>query len=278
LGELCVPLNTPISTAGGTRTVEAILDDSLANFDLKEKEIEWSALAFALYLPPQATWVDKFDRVHSFDDVAAELMRRPFDAKLSCGGTHLLFTLAVMLRVDEATPIFSPSVRGEIRAHLGEIVLQVESCQSAAGFWQPDWYRHADSEKPVRVATLVNSASWPQVLATGHHLEWLMLLPPDLLPSQECFLRGARWLHERLLNDPNEVLTTHYCPYSHAGRVLMLLTETEFPERPVEPSASSASQDLRSGRRFADGHKPQSREKATFHSRATKRTATEKGG
>src|SRR5262249_41994153 len=62
LGELGVPLDRPVSTAGGARTVAALLADSLANFDLDKREPEWTALAYALYLPPRKQWTDKFGR------------------------------------------------------------------------------------------------------------------------------------------------------------------------------------------------------------------------
>jgi len=81
-------------------------------------------------------------------------------------------------------------------------------------------------EKSQRNSPGVLPAS-DQVLTTGHHVEWLMLLPPDLQPPRECFQVALRWLQVRLEVDDLDTIRQNYCPYSHAGRVLRVLSRPQ---------------------------------------------------
>ena len=137
LAEAGVPTDHPITSGTKGGTVRSILDDSLANFDLKQ-EIEWTGLAFALYLPPQRGWSDRFGRRYTFDDLVAEMMARPFDREgISCEGTHLLYSLAVILRVDRDEPVLSPSSRLALREHMAENVSRALASQGPDGAPSP---------------------------------------------------------------------------------------------------------------------------------------------
>ena len=113
LAEAGVPLSTPLTTGRGQASAQRLLDDTLANFDLKQAEPEWSALSVVLYLPPQRSWTDKYGKVLTFDDLAEELMDRTFQANLPCAGTHLIYTLTALLRADEQEPVLTPTVRAK---------------------------------------------------------------------------------------------------------------------------------------------------------------------
>jgi hypothetical protein len=227
LAELGVPLNHAVTTAGGQRTVQRLLDDALANFDPKQQEIEWSAMAFSLYLPPGRTWKDKYGITYTFDDLAAELLNRPLGKAASCAGLHLLYSLAILLRADQEHSVLTPAVRGRVRAYLDQMAGIATKTQSAEGSWQSDWHTlerntTARTRKPTGAEAL-------EVLVTGHQVEWLLLLPPDILPPRQCFLQAARWLQVRLQADSEDLLRENYCPYSHVGRVLLLMT-TRTPQ------------------------------------------------
>ena len=245
LAELGVPLNRPLRTLKGTRNVRAMLDDSLANFDIKAREIEWSVLAFALYLPPRASWTDKYKRVRTFDQLAEELMNRPYGDGLACGGTHLLYSLAVLLRADAVEPVLTPVVRRKLRDHLGRTAADLARIQSAEGWWAPRWNEHlGDSGGGPRSDT----PDWILVLNTGHHLEWMAILPGELRPPRECFLRAGRWLQARLLGDPRRTIQDQYCPYSHAGRMLLVMSGSlgrPTPSATRAPSEAENSQPAR---------------------------------
>lgn len=224
LAEVGVPLNQRLSTTGGTHSVRSILEDSLANFDLKQDEVEWAALAYALYLPPRKDWLDKFNRPQSFNKLAAELIDRPFGGYRSCAGTHLLYSLVTILRVDEQQPILSSAMRAKLREHLQHVTTTVVGSQLTDGSWDINWYDRDDRDESRDIDA--KSTMKNRVLVCGHHLEWMMLLPRDMLPPTSCFLRGARFLERQLLLASPEAILEGYCPYSHAARVLQLLTRT----------------------------------------------------
>lgn len=214
LAESGVPTDRPITTDTGPSTVRSILDDSLANFDLGQ-EIEWSALAFALYLPPRREWSDRFGRRYTFDDLVAEMKSRPFDReRISCEGTHLLYSLAVVLRADRVEPILSPAGRGSLRDYMAETVSRLLASQGPDGGWEPGWHRHSGEE------ALADESGPKRVLVTGHHLEWLLLLPDDIRPPDERLRRAAVWTRERLSRATDKAIADDYCPYSHAVHVL----------------------------------------------------------
>jgi hypothetical protein len=236
MAEMGVSLSHPVTTDRGRRTVRAILDDSLANFDPKGREIEWSALAFALYLPPRRSWVDKFGRTHTLDELAAELIARRFGPEVACGGTHILYSLTALLRADQIEPVLSPVVRQAVRSYLEGIVRQLVKDQGPEGTWGLRWYEQREGEE--KPTSNIAASDWAVVLTTGHHVEWMLLLPADLQPDPARFLRAARWLQLHLEKDAKTTLMDHYCPYSHAARVLVILSRTPSERRLDDRSLS----------------------------------------
>lgn len=221
LGEMGVPLDSPIRLpGGGAGTLRLVLDDLIANFTL-EGEIYWDAASIGLYVPPARSWTDKFGRRFTFDELAQELLSRdPGDS--SCAGTHRLSTLVLLLRTDAATPIFSDRVRDEVRGHLGLVARVLAECQASDGSWDLDWHANLPGAKHGHKEP---GGAWSKIITTGHHLEWMMLLGPDLRPRDEVFARGAQWLMPTLLREVGErgPLGPQYCPASHAVRVLRIL-------------------------------------------------------
>jgi hypothetical protein len=239
LAEAGIPLSQPLSTARGSGTVEAILTDSLANFHPKQPEIEWSALAFALYLPPRASWTNKYGEVMSFDMLTGELMKRDFKSGLACGGTHLLYSLVVLLRADEVAPVLSAAIREDARSYLKRMAEAVAANQSQEGWWGLDWYEAVDGRRGMSEYTEARDSDF--VLITGHHLEWMLLLPTDLAPPRECFSRGTYWLKTHLLAAKRQTMMAQYCPYSHAGKVLALVSRTSDAGKGVRAAESESA-------------------------------------
>ncbi len=222
---------TPLRIQGEVRSVADLLNDALANFELRQGEVEWSALAFALYLPPQRSWRDKFGRETSFDDVVQELIARfPLD-KLACGGTHILFSLVMILRADEVQPILSPGRREALSRFFRSTVAQAVSTQAEAGFWSVHWRK--DQRRPT--APPANPETVEEILVTGHQIEWMIYLPESLAPARDTVLRAAPWLADRLERIKDATIQEHYCPCSHAGRVLAILAPTPVhPQVPID--------------------------------------------
>ena len=65
-----------------------------------------------------------------------------------------------------------------------------------------------------------------QVIATGHHLEWLAIAPRDLHPSDEQILRAARWIIDETTRRTAAEIMPKYTFYSHVGGALALWRST----------------------------------------------------
>jgi hypothetical protein len=217
-----VPLDARISSPGGADgRVGDVLADLVANFSL-EGEIFWEAVALAFYLPPNRSWGDKFGKVYTFDDLSDELLRRPLDGS-SCAGTHILIALTTILRSDMEAPLLSPGHRTALRSHLRGVVERLERSRLDEGGWAHDWSEPGGIETAPREV----------IIATGHHLEWLMLLPDDLRPGPSVLGRAAEHSLRLLLEkseDP-EWVRTNYCPAIHAARSAWLLAHPESRTR-----------------------------------------------
>jgi hypothetical protein len=223
LAEVGISLDQPVSTTGGPRSVRQILDDTLANFDPKQTEIEWTALALALYLPPRGSWANKYGETFTLDALAGELMGRSFESSIACGGTHLLYSLVTLFRADQQESVLSDPVRREVRDHLRRVVESLLRTQLSDGSWDHRWRERGTGAGEEAEGGGHTHDDADRVLLTGHHVEWLLLLPRDLQPPPDRLLRATRWLLERVLNDPASTLDEKYCPYSHAGRVLFMI-------------------------------------------------------
>lgn len=215
-------LDTPLSTAQGGGKVRDVLADGLANFSLAQDEVEWAAIAFALYLAPRRAWTDKFGQSTSFDDLARRLLGTSFDEpQLACEGIHVLQALAVLAAVDRQRTILSDDVRAACVRRLQEQAELVVQLQQASGALTPLW--HATAERRLEAEGVLNADEQRRraLVVTGHHLEWLLLLPPESAPDDDVFLRGGRWLYEQLRAASPADIEAHYCPYSHAGCMVL---------------------------------------------------------
>lgn len=223
LAEQGLPLDTTLTTSDGEHRVMDILCDTLANFHL-DSELPWVAMSLAHYLPPQRTWYDKFGHQHDFNEVAERLMGTPFDAEgVSCRGTHLVGTVALLFLADQQRPIFSNDMRTAVRVYLSRQIALLETSQIADGGWHWQWFT-PDYPLQSSVFSQAEITRW-RVLVTGHHVEWMLLLPDDLRPPDACFERAGKWLHSQVLACEEKSIDEAYCPYSHAANVVRLLSQ-----------------------------------------------------
>lgn len=227
LAELGIPLSQPIRLPGNRQaTLQVVLDDLIANFVL-EGEIYWDAVALALYVPPARAWKNKFGKEFTFDALAEELLARPI-MDSSCAGTHRLIALTILLRVDGEEGVLAPEVRSRIRSHLNLVAKTLTASQRGDGSWLINWADYLPGAKP--------SQSWGRenvtgaMIATGHHLEWLMLLPEEMRPPRQVYVKAAQWLLATALRQSKNIqwLRSRYCPATHAARTVKMIA------RPVE--------------------------------------------
>jgi len=211
--ELGLPLSTPIKTVDATFNLRDLLRDSVENFDLKQRELTWTAVGFAIYLSPQRAWTNRYGESFTFDDLAKVLIQANLE-EASCGGAHLVYAMTILWRVDASDACLSEPVRDALTRCLRERITAIVESQSKAGYWTLAWHTPGMEKSDAQRSS--PHAPDSRLLATGHLLEWLELLPAELQPPQDVYRRAARWLcgalQERLL----VVSAVDFCPWIHA--------------------------------------------------------------
>jgi hypothetical protein len=221
MAEASVPLSCKLKIASEVGSVAELLQTSLSEFHLKQKEISWTVLAYTLYLPPQKKWANRFGEEFDFDLVANELIGRSLDSE-SCRGIHLVESLTILLRVDELYGLLQPNTRELTIRYLKERVAGAVASQSADGSWPVLW-SSSTTDRKESVAGFTNEPTLSLRLTVASHLlEWFHYLPADLKPPQEAMDRGLSWLHRELRSIPEDKLAEEFCPASHSIRALDL--------------------------------------------------------
>jgi len=224
MGELGIPLSRVLSVSGEERPLRDVLRDSVANFHLSQHELEWTALAYALYLPPVRQWVNRFGEDTSFDDLVDELLERPL-YRSSCAGTHRLYTLTILARIDrEEAPVLSQRCRDRLTRQLRRYVEIALAAQESDGSWDLAWHPDFANATAPGEWTPSSDTEMMRVLATGHIAEWMLYLPEDLQVSDEVLRRAGRWACEQLQSATAERIEQQFCPYSHCACVVRHLT------------------------------------------------------
>jgi hypothetical protein len=244
LALLGIELDRPVIVPDGIATVDDIVNDVIANLSL-DGEFEWSALAVVLFRPDQSEWTNRYGRTIEVDDVVGALITKNL-ATASCGGTHTLFALAAILQIDGEHHLLTPQTRKQVHDYLQKSSQFVTSLQRADGAFDSRWNQYIESESwyheiccksegPQRVKPsiertrriqreLASDSEFGRLLATGHHLEWFLLLPPELQPPPATFESACRFLKQSLIDAKVETRDSYYCPYSHAISVLTTLS------------------------------------------------------
>ena len=211
-------LDFPLTVAGQKVPLRGVLEDSIANFHLKQPELDWTLIAYALYLPPENKWTNRYGEDFSFDDLVTEMMSRRY-RELTCYGTHTLYGLTLLLRANEDLPVLSDSARNLVRTRLEVVLQHAISTQRPDGAWQMDWHKELLESLGER-AMLFPPTSTGDLHATSHLAEWMLFLPVDLQPPQDVYLRSAIALREMLTTTSSDVLKKNFCPCTHAARTL----------------------------------------------------------
>jgi hypothetical protein len=218
LAEVGTPLDYPIFTAGGQTTFGALVEDSLRSFRLNQPEYEWSALTYALLLPPVTHWTTTDGQQVSFDRLARRIMREDLGRGV-CFANHRMHTLAMFLRVDEQVPILSSEVRAEVMEYLKRITVKLVAHQHADGFWDGNW---PFSRAGQQAAKSSGNELADRILATGHALEWWALAPEQLHPPRHVLASAGQWLVRTIDQLSDQQVQNTYTYLTHAGRALAL--------------------------------------------------------
>lgn len=225
MAEIGIPLTQPIVAEHGARgNLEDVLNDAIARFSI-DQEIEFTTVAFGLYLPPRTHWTNRFGQTYRFDDLVAKLNRRFQNS--SCAGTHVPYAFAMLAQVDAKTSILSTRSRGLIAAQLKRIAAVLEAEQRPDGSWGEDWYApllDAEASRESRAPVFPNELLG-RVAVTGHHLEWIGLVPRELRPADAAVRRAVGYLVGALpqLATAARESANAYCPVSHGVQGLLAL-------------------------------------------------------
>ena len=250
LTEAGVGLHEPVFTPSRRREIADVLQEALRDFRLDESEVEWSAMAFGLWIAPQKSWTTRQGRTLSFDLLADRLMRghKRFGV---CSGTHRLYSLVVLIRLDDDHDILSDETRARIMDHLKSVRDLIAVCQFEDGHWPSNWSDGAEAlTKPIE------EELYKKVIATGHHLEWMAIAPQELHVPREQILKAADWVIKTTKEQSASDIAGKYTFFSHIGNALALWRKThpadfwmkwqaEHPE-PVEAAAEEAPADATS--------------------------------
>jgi hypothetical protein len=198
-------------------TVETVLREALRDFRLDEREAEWTAMAFGLWLPPTNAWIGSGGRLYSFDLLAHRLMRGECETGV-CVGTHRVYSLVLLMRLDDQYPtVLSDSVRGEVNAHLEQVRDWIREAQFPDGHWPGNWPHGADA-----VAHPEDEKLSTRIIATGHHLEWQAIAPAHLRLSDDQNRKAVEWLLATMRTHSNAEVLQNYTFYTHVGNAFAL--------------------------------------------------------
>ncbi|HTN76409.1 MAG TPA: hypothetical protein VL096_14220, partial [Pirellulaceae bacterium] len=243
LAEVGTPLNFPIQTPERITTYRAMVDHALRSFKTNQVEYEWTAMTFALFMPPHTTWRTVEGQEMNFDRLAERMMRQDQPGGV-CFGNHRLYSLVLLLRVHEESPILSDEVHGKIVAYLREMTALLVKHQHADGFWNGNWpsQKPADS-KPTESEAGLDRLS-DRIIATGHALEWWAMVPASLAdelhPPRAVLASAGQWIVKTVDSLTDQEIPGHFTFLSHAGRSLALWRKKfphEVPLHEPKPAA-----------------------------------------
>lgn len=221
LTEAGVSLSEPVFTPNRRdRQIGDVLQEALRDFRLDEVETEWSSLAFALWMAPEKSWTNRSGRQLDFDLMVDRLIRG--DMKLGvCAGTHRVYSLMALVRLDDDHKILSPKARDAAWKHLETVRDRIKVSQFPDGHWPSNW-----PDGAAAVTNPVEDELYKQVIATGHHLEWLSIAPLELHPPREQVRKAARWVIDTTIRQTPEDIGQRYTFFSHVGNSLCLWRKT----------------------------------------------------
>ncbi len=221
LTEAGIGLQTPVFSPGRKNaTIAMVLDQALRDFRLDERETEWTTLAFAYWIAPQKEWTGGDGREYSFDLISERLRRGQKELGV-CSGTHRVYSLMALIRLDDEFHILSTSERKNAWGYLESVRDRIIDSQFPDGHWPSNWPDGKSAvEKPV-VDELRQT-----LIATGHHIEWLSIAPQELHPPAETTQRAMRWMIDTVKSMPHEKVLENYTFCSHIGKAAAMWRKT----------------------------------------------------
>ncbi len=211
---LKLPKDIPIDLEDEKLSIADLISESVANFTFKQGEMNWTAIAYAHYLPPATHWTDRFDRTTTFSELTDHLIETGFEGQ-SCGGLHVFQAVAAIELADTKHGILDQETRIRCRNFVRESLRKAKIRQQEDGSWNRYWHLD-DATESSKETSLTN-----QIVVTGHMLELLHNL--DQPVDAKMIVGATRWIYEILQQDvPKDV---GVCPLTHALNGVRLSAE-----------------------------------------------------
>jgi hypothetical protein len=222
-----IPLKEKLTLpTGEPATVDSLFQDLLATFRM-DGEIYWDAITISLYLPPSTEWKNRFGTTLTLQEIATEVLRRPINDS-ACAGIHRLLALAIILRAHQHKSFLTKQTELAIESHFRQIAESLIRSQQVDGSWTPGWHKLLHSTSLTTNSSGDTSIPF-RILATGHFLEWYLLLGSRMQVLPDSSLqRAANFLMTNLEQQTQDSnwLRDWYCPASHAIRSVKILAST----------------------------------------------------
>lgn len=227
MGEVGMPASAEVRTSDGyVGTLREVIQDDAARL-VTGVEFEFATSGLSLYATGKAPWTNRFGQQYTFDRMADQLLgSRP--GTTVCGGAHVPYALAVLLRVDQEKDLLTEATRVRIRKHFRMLSSALERCQAPDGSWPWRWPAYCErgsdpggDEEEDRLRLTMT--------ATGHHLEWIAIAPDDCRPSRQAIGKAVRYTVRTWPEFMGELKDDWhlYTVASHAARALWLISGFE---------------------------------------------------
>ena len=233
LTEAGVSLDAEVYLPGHRGHVRDLVQEALRDFRVDEREVEWSVMAFGLWLAPShiSQWVTADGRYVTFDLLAGRLMRSHAKHGV-CLGTHRVYTLALLLQLQDRfdADLLSPQTKQSVEEYLMQVSQLIQETPNSDGSWPPNWTDGTQAD----VRYDATQPFYRRVISTGHHLEWLAIAPTKFHPPRARIREAAAWAVRDVQEQSQEFIDNNYTYYSHVGNALALwrgTTPAEFWER-----------------------------------------------
>jgi hypothetical protein len=221
--EANTPLSFPVYTPAGQTEFRALVEQVFRDFSLNQVEYEWSTMIFALFMEEPTAWRTLEGQEITFDRLAERIMRQEQPQGV-CFGNHRLYSLVLLLRVHEETPILSDETHQRIVTFLQDMTKRLVAHQHEDGFWNGTW--PTEKPKEAKPQNVEGDRLSDRIIATGHALEWWAMVPKSLastiLPEREVIARAAQWVVKTVDAMEDRDIVRHFTFLSHAGRSLAL--------------------------------------------------------
>ena len=206
-GWLGLTADTVLQTADGRRSISTLLQQLRHEFRLRTPSAEQHPaaelmLAFAFYTPDTRRWLDAEGLSVTFDMLVARVLKQESSCDAiderqatldrdALAELDRLWSLAVMLRIDDQQSLFSERTRSLVVDRLRLATRQLCETQHRDGSWSEDGQGKAASQ------TAVQSEAEARLLITARTLAWWGLCPREVLPPLDVRVQAARWLSDQ---------------------------------------------------------------------------------